>query len=95
MSMRVSQLYGKDIFTEKAEYVGKVEDVILNLEEGEVMRLTLKSFRGNQLQPEEIRKVITEESIGFNEVIQVGDIVICKKNPKKEGRKPKKLTETE
>lgn len=96
MSMRVSQLYGRDIFTEKAEYVGKVEDVILNLDEGEVMRLTLRSFKGDQLHPDEVRKVITEESIGFNEVVRVGDIVICRKNPKKEGKKLKRLApETE
>ena len=89
MSMRVSQLYGRDIFTDKAEYVGKVEDVILNLEGGEVMRLTLRAFRSETLPPEEVRKVITEESIGYNDIERVGDIIISKKNPKKEGKKRK------
>jgi len=89
MSLRISQLYGRDIFTEKADYVGKVEDVILNLEGGEVMRLTLKAFRGETVPPEEVRRVITEESIGYNEIVRVGDIIICKKNPKKEGKKKK------
>jgi len=93
MSMRLSRLYGLDIYTEKAEYVGKVEDVVLNIETGEVMRLSLKSFKANTLPPEEIKKIIQEESIGYNEVISVSDIIICAKNPKKKGRKPEKHTE--
>jgi sporulation protein YlmC with PRC-barrel domain len=90
MSKRVSQLYGLDIYTEKGDYVGKVEDVILNLENGEVMRLSLLPFRASALPPEDVRRIITEESIGYDDVIRVGDIIISRKNPKKEGKKAKK-----
>ncbi len=90
MSIRLSRLYGLDIYTEKAEYVGKVEDVVLNIDSGEVMRLSLKSFKANTLPPEEIKRIIQEESIGYNDVRSLSDVIICAKNPRKEGRKTKK-----
>lgn len=89
MSKRLSQLYGTNIYTEKAEFVGRVEDVILNIDKGEVMRLCLKSFKGKGLPSEEVKKILQEESIGYNEVSKVGDIILCKKNPKLP-TKPKK-----
>jgi sporulation protein YlmC with PRC-barrel domain len=40
MAVRLSQMYGMDIYSEDAGYVGKVNDMILNMESGEVVRLT-------------------------------------------------------
>ncbi len=87
MSKRLSQLYGLEIFTRRAEHVGRVEDVILNLDSGEVMRLSLRSFKAKTLPEEEVKRILQTESIGYNEVIEVGDVVICKKNPMLEGRR--------
>ncbi|MEA3255076.1 MAG: PRC-barrel domain-containing protein [Candidatus Altiarchaeota archaeon] len=87
MSKRLSQLYGMDIYTEKAERVGRVEDVILNLEKGEVMRLSLKPFKARTLPSDDVRRIIQEESIGYNDVVRAGDIIICRKNPRKEGKR--------
>lgn len=87
MSKRLSQLYGLEIFTRRAEHVGRVEDVILNLDSGEVMRLSLRSFKAKTLPEEEVKRILQTESIGYNEVIEVGDVVICKKNPILEGRR--------
>ena len=86
MSKRLSELYGMDVYTEKAEYVGKVEDVILNLENGEVMRLSLKSLRARTLPSTEVKRILQKDSIGYNDVVRVGDIVICTKNPHNEGK---------
>lgn len=89
MSKRLSELYGMDIYTKKAEYVGKVEDVILNLETGEVMRLCLKSFRAKTLPDDEVKNILQNESIGYNDVVEIGDVVICRENPRKvPARKP-------
>ena len=87
MSMRVSQFYGRDIYSERAEYVGKVEEVILNLETAEIMRLSIRSFRGNTLPPEEVKKIIAEESVGYEDVVRVGDVILVRRNPAKQGRK--------
>ena len=81
MSKRLSELYGMDIYTQKAEYVGKVEDVILNLDKGEVMRLSLKAFKGGSLSSEEGRRVLQEESISYDDVVEVGDIILASKTP--------------
>jgi len=89
MSKRLSEFYGTDIYTEQAEYVGKVEDIILNLEKGEIMRLTLKSFKTRRLPSEEVRKILQEESIGYPDIARVGDIIICRKNPHKVKKKEK------
>ena len=81
MSKRLSELYGMDIYTEKAMYVGKVEDVILNLEKGEIMRLSTKSFKGGGLPSDEVRKILQSESVAYTEVRQVGDVVLVDKAP--------------
>jgi sporulation protein YlmC with PRC-barrel domain len=70
-----------DIYTQKAQYVGKVEDVILNLDKGEVMRLSLKSFRSGGLPSDEVRRVLQDESIGYDDVVEVGDIILVAKAP--------------
>lgn len=84
MSKRLSEIYGMDIFTEKAEYVGKVGDVILNLEQGEIMQLSLTPLR---TVGTDIRRALQEETIPYDEVVRIGDIIICKKNPRREGRR--------
>lgn len=73
-----------DIFTERAEYVGKVGDIILNIERGEIMHLTLSPLKPSSGQ--DIRRTLQEETIPYSEVLKVGDIIICKKNPRKEGK---------
>lgn len=81
MGKKLSEMYGKDIYTQKGAHVGKVEDIILNLERGEIMRLSLKSFRGGVLPNEDIKKVLQAESIGYDEVVNVSDVIIVQKAP--------------
>lgn len=79
MSKRLSEFYGMDVYTQKAMYVGKVEDVILNLEKGEIMRLSTKPFKGDYLSSDEIKKILQVESIPYDDVLEVGDIVLVQK----------------
>jgi sporulation protein YlmC with PRC-barrel domain len=88
MGTRLSELYGMDIYTQKAQYVGKVEDVILNLEQGEIMRLCLRSFRDSGLSNDEVRRVIQEDSVSYDEVVEVGDIVLVQKAPTPQKGRP-------
>ncbi|MBD3388699.1 MAG: hypothetical protein GF416_06495 [Candidatus Altiarchaeales archaeon] len=81
MSKRLSELYGMDIYTTKAQYIGEVKDVILNLDKGEVMQLCLSSLRGGEVMGEDVRRIIQEESISYDEVAEVGDIVLVQKAP--------------
>ena len=81
MSKLLSEFYGMNIYTQKATYVGKVEDVILNLEKGEVMRLSLKPLRGGMAQGGDVKKILQQESVPYTDVLDVGDIVVVSKAP--------------
>ncbi|MFH1403878.1 MAG: PRC-barrel domain-containing protein [Candidatus Altiarchaeota archaeon] len=81
MSKRLSELYGMDIYTTKGQFVGRVQDVILNLEKGEIMRLSLQSFKGSSPSGEEVRRILRDESIPYEEVAEVGDIILVHKIP--------------
>ena len=81
MGKRLSELYGMDIFTQKAQYIGKVEDVILNVDKGEVMRICLESFRGAGISRDMVNDVLQDRSISYDDVIEVGDIIIVQKGP--------------
>ncbi|MDD5111616.1 MAG: PRC-barrel domain-containing protein [Candidatus Altiarchaeota archaeon] len=78
MARRLSELYGMDIYTGSGKYVGRVEDVILNLERGEVMRLSLRSFKGD-VAADDGKRILQDETLGYNEVVSVGDIILCQK----------------
>lgn len=78
MGMRVSELYHKEIYTEDAEYLGRVEEVVLNIKDGEVMLLCLESLRDKELS-EERRKEILRGALRYSDVLKVRDIIICKR----------------
>lgn len=76
--MKISELYGTEIYTAKAKHLGKVEDIILNLQKGEIMRLTLSPLKSGFLSKSKVEEILRENSIGYSDVEQVGDIVIVK-----------------
>ncbi len=75
--MHVSELYGLDIYNDEARYVGKVNDVILNLESGKIVRLTTEPLRA--VSKERAKAVLKDKSVLFKNVMAVGDIVIVGK----------------
>ena len=81
MSKRLSELYGMDVYSQKAQYIGRVEDVILNLEKGEVMRLSMKPLKGDIASGEDVKRILQQESVPYDEVLEVGDIIISEKSP--------------
>lgn len=72
--MHISELYGIDIYGENARYVGKVNDIILNLETGKLVRLTTEPLRS--VSKEKAKSVLKEKSVLYKNVAAVGDIVI-------------------
>ena len=80
MSMRMSKLYGMDIYTDSGKFLGKVQDLILDLEKGEVTRITMEpiSFRTK----EDAKRILSEASILYKNVRSVEDVVVVSKgNP--------------
>jgi len=78
MSIKISELYGTEIYTTKAKHLGKVEDIILNLQKGEIMRLTLAPLKSGFLSKTKVEEILKENSIGYQDVETVGDIVLVK-----------------
>ena len=78
MSIKISELYGTEIYTTKAKHLGKVEDIILNLQKGEIMRLTLSPLKSGFLSKTKVEEILKDNSIGYQDVETVGDIVLVK-----------------
>jgi len=83
--VRLSELYGKDVFSVDAKYLGRAVEFILDLEQG-VVKLILfvtreeiqKHIRSSQ-DPEERQKFILENSVPYKNVLSVGDVILVKK----------------
>ena len=67
-------MYGMDIFTDNATYVGKVNDIILNLESGDVVRITTEPLKN--ITGENVRELLQKKSVLFKRVKSVRDIMI-------------------
>ena len=66
MTMRLSKLFGMDIYTTDAEYKGKVFDLVINLEKGKLETITTEALKARSKQ--EAKKIISEKSIPYKNV---------------------------
>lgn len=76
--VNLTTLTGRDVFTRNAQYVGKVEDTMLDSEKGCLYGFAVKMSKnsylyGNVSQTKEINKTIL---IPYREVLACDDIVI-------------------
>ncbi len=74
MALKISQLMGMDVYTDTAHYVGKVYDVIIDLQKGEVVRLTLEPIKVTS--KEEAKRVFREKTILYKSVKAADKIII-------------------
>jgi len=74
MTARISKLFGMDIYTDNAEYKGKVFDLVINLEKGRIETITTEALRVKTKQ--EAKKIISEKSIPYRTVKAVRDIIL-------------------
>jgi sporulation protein YlmC with PRC-barrel domain len=74
MTMRLSKLFGMEIYTTGAEYKGKVFDLVINLEKGRLETITTAPLKPRSKQ--EARKIISEKSIPYKNVKAAKDIVL-------------------
>jgi sporulation protein YlmC with PRC-barrel domain len=75
-----------NVYTQKADYLGRVEEVILNLERGEVMQLSLKPLTGGVSLDSDVKKILKEHTISFSDVINVGDIILVARSSRTENK---------
>lgn len=72
--MKVSQLMGMDVYTDKASFVGKVYDIIIDLQKGEIVRLTLEPIKATS--KEEAKRIFKEKTVMYKSVKSVDKIVL-------------------
>lgn len=77
MTVRLSKLFGMDIYTAEGEYKGKVFDLVINLEKGRIETVTTEALRAKTKQ--EAKKIISEKSIPYKNVKAAKDILIIVK----------------
>ena len=88
MSIKLSQLWGVDIYNNNAKYLGKVHDIIMNMEDGKIERITLEPLR--IINKSHAEKLLKEKSILYSNVISSEDIIIVEeKDNTKIEEKPK------
>ncbi|MEK6970721.1 MAG: PRC-barrel domain-containing protein [archaeon] len=74
MTVRISKLFGMDIYTDNAEYKGKVFDLVINLEKGKIETMTTEPLKVRTKI--EARKIIAEKSIPYQNILSAKDILL-------------------
>jgi sporulation protein YlmC with PRC-barrel domain len=83
MSVNISKLYGMDIFSDGGRYLGKVYDIILDVEKGEVVRVTLESIHA--VSRDDAQRIIKEKTILYKNVRSVEDVILLPASSWKRG----------
>ena len=76
MSVRLSKMYGMDIFTDTGKFIGSAQNFLINVESGEVVRILLEDLPTSK---EELKRVIRERSILYKNVKSVEDVIVVTK----------------
>lgn len=76
MTVKLSRMYGMEIFTDGGKYVGSAQDFIVDLESGEISRLLLEPLSSSK---EKTREVLKEKSVIYKNVKSVEDVIVVTK----------------
>ncbi len=74
MTMRLSKLFGMDVYSDGGDYRGKIYDIVINLEKGRLETITTEPLKARSKI--EAKKIISEKSIPYRNVRAVKDIVV-------------------
>ncbi len=76
MTVRLSKMYGMDIFTDAGRFIGNAQDFIVDTEGGEVVRILLEQLSGSK---DDIKRILKEKSILYKNVKSVEDVILVTK----------------
>ena len=82
MTVRVSRVYGMDIYNDEGKFLGKVQEVVIDLEKGEVVRILTEPL--SSVSREDAKRVLKDKSVLYKYVKSVEDVVMVSKNAEKE-----------
>ncbi len=74
MTIELSKMFGMDIYSTDAEYVGKAYDFVIDLEQGRVSKITLEPFKVRSKK--EAAEILKKKSVGYEKVVAVKDIIL-------------------
>lgn len=74
MEIELSSLFGQDLYTDRGIYVGKIQDVTLDIKEKRIAGLAVKDVNPNAFSVGRKKGVI----IPYRWVTAIGDIVLIK-----------------
>jgi len=72
--MKLSEISGKTVFNDAGKKLGQIHDIVLDLNEGRVYRLTTEPINGTSR--DEVARVFRENSILFKNIKALGNIVL-------------------
>jgi len=79
MSIRLSKLFGMEVYDSEAGYKGKVYEIIINLEKGRLETITTEPLKVKTKS--DAKKILTEKSIPYANVRSVKDIILVSNRP--------------
>jgi sporulation protein YlmC with PRC-barrel domain len=78
MTIELSKMFGMDIYSTNAEYIGKAYDFVIDLEQGKVFKITLEPFKVRSKK--EAADILKKKSVSYEKVVAVKDIILIDPN---------------
>lgn len=78
MTMKASKIYGMDIYTDGGKFLGRVQDILIDLERGEIMRIVMEPL--SSVSKDEAKRILREKSVIYKSVKSVEDVVVVQKS---------------
>ena len=76
--MKLSEIYRMDIYSDSGQYLDEVQDIIVDLEKGEVSRLLMMPLKGMK---GDMRRTLMQKSVLYKSVKNIGDVVLVSSPP--------------
>lgn len=76
MTMKLSRMYGMDIFSDTGKFLGNGQEFIVDVESGEVVRILIEPLPASK---DEARKALKEKSVLYKNVKSVEDVIVVTK----------------
>ena len=77
MTIKMSKIYGMDVYTDGGKFLGHVQDVVVDLERGEILRLTMEPL--TSISKDEAKRILRDKSVLYKSVKSVEDVVVVTK----------------
>ena len=71
--MKISEIYRMDVYSDSGQYLGDVQDIVIDLEKGEISRILMTPWKSVK---SDAAGLLKKKSILYKSVKNVGDVVL-------------------